>query len=141
MKIKLHNLIFVGMALGVIVGLSLYYLGKTTDDAGNKTWTTAAEHTLWWLDLLGPTIFMGALKMIIAPLILASIVAGVTSLPNMDELGTIGWKTMVYYICTTTIAVVIGLVAVLTIRPGKQSGAQRVTAKQVAQQDEIRDQY
>ena len=94
MKIKLHNLIFDGMALGVIVGLGLFYFGKTTDADGNKAWTAAAAQTLWWLDLLGPTIFMGALKMIIAPLILASIVAGVTSLPDMKELGAIGWKTM-----------------------------------------------
>ena len=77
MKIKLHNLIFVGMFVGVFVGLGLFYYGKTTDAAGVTTWTGFAAQTLWWLDLLGPTIFMGALKMIIAPLILASIVAGV----------------------------------------------------------------
>jgi Na+/H+-dicarboxylate symporter len=81
------------------------------------------DHVLWWLDLFGPTIFMGALKMIIAPLILASIVAGVTSLPNMSELGAIGWKTMVYYISTTAIAVVLGLVFVLTVKPGARAAA------------------
>ncbi len=138
MKIKLHNLIFVGMALGVVVGLSLFYLGKHLEHAPNPTLTSLHENTLWWLDLLGPTIFMGALKMIIAPLILASIVAGVTSLPNMSELGAIGWKTMVYYACTTTIAVIIGLVAVLTIRPGKNTSA---ADKQFTRQTELRAEY
>jgi Na+/H+-dicarboxylate symporter len=138
MKIKLHNLIFVGMAVGVIVGLSLYYFGKTTDPAGKKHWSAAAEHTLWWLDLFGPTIFMGALKMIIAPLILASIVAGVTSLPDMKELGSIGWKTMVYYAVTTTIAVVIGLIAVLSIRPGEQRASQKQFEREQARQEQLR---
>ncbi len=135
MKIKLHNLIFVGMALGIVIGLSLYFFGKTTDAADKTVWTPAAAQMLWWLDLLGPTIFMGALKMIIAPLILASIVAGVTSLPNMKELGAIGWKTMVYYGCTTTIAVIIGLIAVLTIRPGDGTSTGK---KQFDRQAEIR---
>ena len=91
-----------------------------------ETAQAVCTETLWWLDLFGPTLFMGALKMIIAPLILASIVSGVTSLPDMKELGAIGWKTMAYYICTTTLAVIIGLVAVLITQPGKRSATAEV---------------
>ena len=66
MKIKLHNLIFVGMAFGVFVGLGLWWTHKQAVEAGNPV--PAFYHImLWILDLLGPTIFMGALKMIIAP--------------------------------------------------------------------------
>ena len=60
------------------------------------------------LDLFGKTLFLGALKMIFAPLILASIVAGVTSLPNVRELGSIGIKVFVFYLLSTTVAVSIG---------------------------------
>ncbi len=116
MRIKLHNLIFIGMIAGVIVGVGLWILGGRDE----PTAQAICHHALWWLDLFGPTVFMGALKMIIAPLILASIVSGVTSLPDMKELGAIGWKTLAYYFCTTTIAVVIGLVFVLTIQPGRK---------------------
>ena len=124
---KLHNLIFIGMILGVVVGLGLYY--------GQEEGYIAADAfltSMWWLNLLGRTMFVGALKMIIAPLILASIVAGVTSLPDMRELGSIGWKTVAYYMVTTTIAVCIGLAMVLVIQPGKKPASQQVATKQAA---------
>jgi Na+/H+-dicarboxylate symporter len=140
MKLKLHNLIFFGMALGVVVGLGLWWIKKRALDAGQPE-PALFTHALWWLDLLGPTIFMGALKMIIAPLILASIVAGVTSLPNVKELGAIGWKTMAYYICTTTIAVVIGLLFVLTIRPGEKGASQKIRQDRVTILEERRDEF
>jgi Na+/H+-dicarboxylate symporter len=69
---------------------------------------------------------MGALKMIIAPLILASIIAGVTSLPSLKELGAIGWKTLLFYAVTTSVAVTIGLLFVLTIQPGKKAASQQI---------------
>ncbi len=95
-------------------------------EAPDEGTLTATSYVFWWLNLLGPTIFIGALKMIIAPLIFASIIAGVTSLPNMKELGAIGWKTLFYYVATTTIAVTIGLICVLTIQPGKQPASQHL---------------
>jgi solute carrier family 1 (neuronal/epithelial high affinity glutamate transporter), member 1 len=117
-KSRLHHLIFVGMFVGFLLGTGLHMV-----KAGHPI---VFDHALWWLDLLGSTLFVGALKMIIAPLILASIVAGVTSLPNIQELGTIGVRTLVYYFGTTTIAVTIGLVAVLTIQPGKHAAALQI---------------
>ncbi len=140
MRGKLHNLIFLGMLVGIVVGLLLWWSGRQAAEAGQET-PEFVVHTLWFLDLFGPVIFMGALKMIIAPLILASIVAGVTSLPNMRELGSIGWKTMAYYICTTTIAVAIGLAFVLTIKPGKTPASQEVRAKRVAELEDHREQF
>ena len=129
MRIRLHNLIFLGMLGGLIVGIFLWYM----KDSDSATMQSFYMHTRWWLDLFGPTVFMGALKMIIAPLILASIISGVTSLPNMSELGAIGWKTIVYYFSTTTIAVVIGLVFVLSIQPGKQAASQAVREARAAE--------
>jgi solute carrier family 1 (high affinity glutamate transporter) protein 1 len=140
MKLKLHNLIFLGMALGIIIGLLLWWVNKRAHEAGQPE-PASVTIILWMLDLLGPTIFMGALKMIIAPLILASIIAGVTSLPNMKELGAIGWKTLVYYFSTTTIAVAIGLIAVLTIQPGKKEASQKVRADRQEKLAEYRTQY
>lgn len=112
---KLHNLIFLGMAIGLGVGVALHAIG---DD-----YPGFVASALWWLDLFGPTLFIGALKMIIAPLILASIVAGVTSLPDVRELGTIGLKTVVYFLATTAIAVAIGLAFVLVIAPGEKTSS------------------
>ena len=130
---KLHHLIFVGLLAGVVLGVFLWGVDDKTS-AGYMA-------TLWWLDLLGKTLFIGALKMIIAPLILASIVAGVTSLPNAKELGRIGWKTLAYYVLTTTIAVSIGLVVVLTIRPGDKPASVKLRQERAAKLEERRVQF
>lgn len=107
---RLQRLIFVAMAAGLLVGVALHHAQHSTIYAP----------AVWWLDLFGPVLFVGALKMLIAPLILASIVTGVTSLPNLRELGSIGYRTIAYYALTTTVAVLIGLVFVLTIQPGNK---------------------
>jgi Na+/H+-dicarboxylate symporter len=121
---KLHNLIFVGMAVGLGTGVAIHY------GLASMPWL---ESVVWWLDLLGPTLFIGALKMIIAPLILGSIVAGVTSLPSIKELGSIGYKTIFYYLATTTIAVAIGLLFVLTMAPGEKAASVEVRETRQAQ--------
>ncbi len=130
---KLHNLIFVGMAVGLVVGIGLHRIKGSSP--------VAFEHVVWWLELLGPTLFIGALKMIIAPLILASIVAGVTSLPNLQELGSIGFKTIAYYVGTTSVAVLIGLVFVLTLAPGHKPSSLEVREQRVEQLAAHRDAF
>jgi Na+/H+-dicarboxylate symporter len=140
MRWKLHNLIFVGMALGVVVGLGLWWVRKQAEGADVAP-PMYYDVTVWVFDLLGPTLFMGVLKMIIAPLIFASIIAGVTSLPSISELGAIGWKTLAYYICTTTIAVVIGLIAVLTIQPGTKRASESIREKRANDLEQRRVEY
>lgn len=135
---KLHNLIFLAMLLGLLVGYGLYLVHDPQSEAAPPEWY---GYVMWALDLFGPTLFMGALKMIIAPLILASIVAGVTSLPNLGELGAIGWKTLVYYITTTTIAVIIGLAAVLLLQPGDKAASRQIRATALEEQEEYRAEF
>jgi Na+/H+-dicarboxylate symporter len=130
---KLHNLIFIGMGVGLAAGVGLHAVQSSSPGL--------FANALWWLDLLGPTLFIGALKMIIAPLIFASIVAGVTSLPNMRELGSIGYKTILYYLGTTTVAVTIGLVFVLGMAPGTRDASLEVREKRVAQLTELRAEF
>ncbi|MBW2524741.1 MAG: dicarboxylate/amino acid:cation symporter [Deltaproteobacteria bacterium] len=130
---KLHRLIFIGMGAGFVVGLALLLLRD-----GQPGLYGAA---LWWLDLLGPTLFIGALKMIIAPLIFASIVAGVTSLPNLKELGSIGYRTVLYYLATTTLAVCIGLALVLTIQPGHKQSSEAIRQARQTELAERRVEY
>jgi Na+/H+-dicarboxylate symporter len=120
MKSTLHKRIFIGMGIGLVAGLVLH---NVADPASSFFMTTA-----WWLNLLGRDLFVGALKMIIVPLIFASIVAGICSLPNPKNLGSLGWKTFTYYFSTTAIAVAIGLVAVLVIRPGYKDGSAALKA-------------
>lgn len=116
-----HNLIFLGMALGAGLGL--------LEPPGGLT---------WWLDLFGQTIFIGALKMIVAPLILFSILAGITSLGSQKELWTIGWRTMLLYLVVTSVAVAIGLLVVMTIRPGERGPREELRASAARLTEEVR---
>ncbi len=64
------------------------------------------------------TIFLNALKMVVVPLIVASIIVGVTSLGDIRKLGKTAGKTLAYYLVTTSFSVLIGLILVNLIRPG-----------------------
>ena len=96
MRLRFHHFIFLGLLLGGALGVGLWQV----EDKAAPAFTA----TMWWLDLFGQTLFIGALKMIVAPLILVSIVAGVTSLGDPRELGRIGWKALAYDAVTTSIA-------------------------------------
>ena len=63
-------------------------------------------------------IFLRALKMIIIPLILSSLISGVTNIGGGESLGRLGLKTMSYYLLTSTFAIVTGLFFVNIIQPG-----------------------
>ncbi|MCG3087737.1 dicarboxylate/amino acid:cation symporter [Sporosarcina sp. MB25] len=64
-------------------------------------------------------LFLRLIKFIIAPLILSTLVVGVASSSDPKQLGRIGLKTMVYYLATTAIAIMIGLLIAFMISPGK----------------------
>ena len=98
MKLKIHTQIFIAIVLGLAAGIVL----------GEK-----AVH----IKIVGD-LFIRLLKVIIIPLILASMVAGIVSLGDMRKLGRIGLKTFIYYTATTTLAVSIGLILVNLIKPG-----------------------
>ena len=64
-------------------------------------------------------IFLNLLKMIVVPLVILSMVVGITNLGDIRNIGTIGGRTVMYYIATTGISVIIGIILVNIIAPGK----------------------
>lgn len=102
---KLHWQIILGLILGLVWGLISAVSGFN-------------EFTLDFIKPLG-TIFITLLKLIAVPLVLVSLVAGVTSLNDTASLSRMGGKTVVIYLITTVFAITIGLVAVNLIEPGK----------------------
>lgn len=123
-KVSLHNQIFIAMIAGFLIGMGLN-LAVAEESA-------FFQHSIWWMDLVGRDIFIGALKMIIAPLILASIVNGITTLPRAEALGQIGGKMALYYVGTTSIAVFIGVTLIVLIQPGKSAASKEVRANREA---------
>jgi len=71
-------------------------------------------HLVSWMGDL----FLKGLKMIIIPLILSSIISGVANIGDADNLGRLGFKTFAYYISTSTIALLTGLLFVNIFKPG-----------------------
>ena len=96
-KLNLPAWIIIGMLAGIAVGLIFLKIGGT--------FTT---------DYLKPfgTIYINLLKFMVVPVVLFSIMSGVISLNDLKKVGSVGIKTFIYYICTTALAVVIGLVVV-----------------------------
>ncbi len=94
-KLSLAVWIFIGLAAGILVGLMLM---SNTDIANS------------YIKPFG-TLFLNLLKLIVVPIVLFSITAGVISMKDIRKVGSIGWKTIVYYMCTTAVAVIIGLAA------------------------------
>ncbi len=84
-----------------------------------KIITEKAEYNpqLEYVEWMG-IIFLRALKMIIIPLILASVISGVTNIGSANNLGRLGLKTILYYLTTSTIAILTGLFLVNIIKPG-----------------------
>jgi len=97
-KIKLHTKIFIGLILGVIVGLIFGEKATIIEPVG--------------------TIFLRLITMIVVPLVLVSLMLGTASLGDIRKLGRIGIKTIVYFTITTMIAISIGLVLANIVNPG-----------------------
>ncbi len=74
---------------------------------------TAMESVAW----LG-TLFLNALKMLIVPLVVSSMIVGIASMGDVRKIGRVGGVTFLYYLTTTGMAVVLGIILVNVIRPG-----------------------
>lgn len=105
-KLALHWKILIGMGLGVLFGLFLSYIPHGSQFIS---------------DYIKPfgTIFINLLKLIAVPLILASLIKGVSDLKDISKLSQMGGRTIITYLITTLTAVTIGLILVNVIQPGK----------------------
>ena len=103
-KLALHWKILIGMVLGILFGFIALQFG----------WQNFVAD---WIKPLG-TIFVKLLKLIAVPLIVASLIKGISDLKDISKFKNIGVRTMLIYIGTTVVAITIGLVLVNVIQPG-----------------------
>jgi proton glutamate symport protein len=104
-KIALHWRIILGIVVGVVLGVTLIQF----------SW--GGQFIIDWIKPFG-TIFINLLKLIAIPLIVVSLVKGVTDLKDITQLSSMGLKTFGIYLVTTVFAISVGLIIVNTIRPG-----------------------
>ena len=105
-KLSLHWKIIIGMILGVIWSIISSVFGYS-------------DFTINWISPFGD-IFINLLKLIAIPLVLFSVIKGVSSISNISLLGRIGFKTLLAYLMTTILSISIGLFLVNIIKPGSQ---------------------
>ena len=109
----LHWKILIGMLSGVLFGVLMLNINGGDLFVNN------------WIKPLG-TIFVKLLKLIAIPLILASLIKGISDLKDISKFKTIGSKTIITYIITTVVAISIGLVLVNVINPGSGISSETV---------------
>ncbi|WP_298993301.1 dicarboxylate/amino acid:cation symporter [uncultured Polaribacter sp.] len=113
-NLALHWKILIGMVLGILFGL-----GMTTINGG-------AQFIANWINPFG-TIFVKLLKLIAVPLIIASLVKGISDLKDISKFKNIGLRTIGIYIVTTVIAISIGLLLVNIVQPGNGISEETIT--------------
>lgn len=109
-KLKLHWQIAIALGLAVVVG--------------SLTGTTATVMGVTFYDIYSfvGTLFLNALKMLIVPLIVSSIVVGIAGIGSSGAFGRLGAKTLSYYLATSLLAILIGLFMVNLVAPGVVDG-------------------
>lgn len=110
MKLAIHWKILIGM----ILGLGFGFIMKNLEQKGI---------VIDWIKPFG-TIFINLLKMIAVPLIVVSLIVGISDLKDISKLSKLGGRTIVLYLFTTVTAVTIGLVLANVIQPGKYINAE-----------------
>ncbi|HEX6334767.1 MAG TPA: dicarboxylate/amino acid:cation symporter [Flavisolibacter sp.] len=105
-KIPLYLRIIIGMVAGVVFAVIMLQF------------ESGVQFIRDWVKPFG-TIFINLLKLIAVPLILASLIKGVSDLKDMSKLSSMGWRTITFYLFTTVFAVSLGLLVSNVIKPGK----------------------
>jgi len=101
-RLSLTQQIFIGLGLGVLLG-----------------WFVNVYHPDWVANIRPfSQIFLRMIKMVIAPLIFATLVAGIAGAGHFKQVGRMGLKAIIYFEIVTTIALILGLVAVNLVKPG-----------------------
>ncbi len=100
-------LLLTSLILGIIIGFAIKF-GSSRD---------FSKKEVGYISFPG-TLFLNALKMVIVPLITTSLISGMASL-DKNAYGKLGGKAVLYYMTTTFIAVVLGIIVVTSIQPGR----------------------
>ena len=114
-KLGLAWQILIGLALGIAVGAIFY---------GDST-------VVGYLKPIGD-IFIRLIKMIVVPIVVASIVVGVAGVGDVKKLGRLGGKTIIYFEIITTIAIVVGLLVANIFQPGKGVNMDQLTKTDIS---------
>ncbi|MAE65394.1 MAG: sodium:dicarboxylate symporter [Phycisphaeraceae bacterium] len=116
MKISRHTVLSAGIVAGLILG------GIVGEFLFSKHGGEVPDAVLNNYKFFGDTFFINLLKMVLVPLVAASVIVGVASIGDPAHLGRLGGWTVLYYFATMVIAVLLGVALVTTVAPGDPHG-------------------
>lgn len=119
--------IFFGLVIGALIGLAFNFWGPNP----TRDWILT--------NLCNPigTAFLRALFMVVVPLVFASLVVGISNLGSVQNVGRLGSRLAVFYLCTTLIAILIGQTLINVVEPGKGISTAEVERAQISLGDQI----
>ncbi|WP_296677256.1 dicarboxylate/amino acid:cation symporter [Novosphingobium sp.] len=109
MSVHLTRCIMIGLALGIVVGWMVNQ-GLLASIATNETWARSFQ--------VLSTIFLNLIKMLVAPLVLATIISGLAHMGDSAAVGRIGFRAIVWFIIASFISISLGLLMVNLFQPG-----------------------
>ena len=130
--LSLPTKILLGLLVGAGVGVSLN-LAYAPPLGGAPT--AAWQSVLWWADgVVKPfgDLFLSLLFMVVVPIVFSSLFLGVAGLGSVQKLGSLGGRTLLWFLATTTLAAVLGILLVSVFEPGKAVSPE--VAEQIKQQ-------
>ena len=116
-KTSLSIKILIGLLIGIILGLLCINGGPIDNIFFARSEMTALKMLQEYIKPIGD-IFLNLLKFVVVPIVLLSIITGIISLSDIKKVWSIGIKTIVFYLCTTFIALIIGTVIAMLFKGG-----------------------
>ncbi len=117
----LHTKMLIGFVLGLGTGLAVHWSG-----AAHLAWV---EWLMQWVTQPVGKIFLRLLFMLVIPLLFSALVVGIAEMGDLRSLGRVGWKTLAFTVCVSSIAVAIGITLVNLFKPG--AGVDPAVAQQL----------
>ena len=116
-KTSLSIKILIGLLIGIILGLLCINGGPIDNIFFARSEMTALKMLQEYIKPIGD-IFLNLLKFVVVPIVLLSIITGIISLSDIKKVWSIGIKTIIFYLCTTFIALIIGTVIAMLFKGG-----------------------
>lgn len=117
----LHTKMLIGFVLGLGAGLAVHWSG-----GAHLAWV---EWLMQWVTQPVGKIFLRLLFMLVIPLLFSALVVGIAEMGDLRSLGRVGWKTLAFTLCVSSIAVIIGISLVNLFKPG--AGVDPAVAQQL----------
>lgn len=118
MRLALHWQILIAVLLGILVGQALAFGLTFPEGAANYQFAVQAKEFFTFLGGL----FKQALKMLVVPLVVVTIIVGIMGLAAQQNFGRLGMRTLGLYVLSSALAVVVGLLLVNIVEPGISDG-------------------